>query len=117
MVWGDKHCLACLAPPWQPWKVAGSLGPWRALTSPDESPKHLDRQSLLWGDETWGTFTVVVESPSSPVRAAGRLDLTVSGWIPLTYSLPDPGWPRDVDENDAGTATELGGIPILPCQH
>lgn len=44
----------------------------------------------------------------------GRLDLSALEWIPLTYSLPDPGWPRLPGKNDAGIATELGGIPILP---
>lgn len=58
-----------------------------SLDQPSTSPRPaLDRQSLLWGDETWGAFTVL-QCPYS----TARLDLTALGWIPLTYSLPDPG--------------------------
>jgi hypothetical protein len=93
---------------WPAWPRRGKAAPsFEPRTGPDSTVARrtpelpwllLDRQSLLWGDKTWGTFREVL----SKVTHTGRLDLTVSGWIPLTYSLPDPGSPRPAWKNDAG---------------
>lgn len=99
---------------WPAWprrgKVADSLEPVWALGAPGSLNRETGNPYCGGDTETWGTF----REPSSSPSTNTRLDLTASGWIPLTYSLPDPGWPQLVGRNDAGVATELGGIPILP---
>lgn len=90
MVWGDKHCLACLAPPWQgrrqPWAVGASRGLLGATWEPLQVST-LDRQSLLWGRQRdLGNFWV------KPGSNAGRLDLTAAGWLPWPAWLDDCGF-------------------------
>lgn len=96
MVWGDKHCLACLAPPWQgrrqPWALLGAWSPWQPFSPLTDSPWTGSTGNPYCGEARPGErFS---ESQRGPVRVTVRLDLTALEWIPLTYSLPDPGWPR-----------------------